>query len=772
MRNISTLNEWSGDSKALLCAYDDFMQESAYKQKSYLNFLSFLKKQKDGYCGFSAGKIGDIFALKWAYNDFAQDGAYKQKNYLNFLNFLKTKKDGYWALSAGEIGDIFEDLKTPMAAQQPILSKQEVPEAISDNHLPENDGQQEHIDIPAPAIIEKTLYQEVSVSEIGNVLEAQNAPASTPKLWILGKIRNAFNTRVAATLAFFSVISIMPSNINESKAESPDIYGIEVAPGNAKKIQQAAQSDLQSADAAETKQKLEDNVHTTPQERTTLQNYAVNYAFNHKVWSVDKKDGSPQEFMDATLIYTDLASTLAWLSTYAKPNLSPEQKVVYDIIFCLEQLWYNKASDGQSRDFDKACCTYTNDLVIAIMEFQKNEGIRIDAIVGPETFWHLNDAIGQDTKNNTLIITDITVNDQGNVVAYDTNVSVNNVIDTNQTVIIDTPQNVVEVIEVNATSPSDFQLTLEKYLIGREIGFVEEAMDYINEKRNNYEQLIIDITAIENSTNPDIDKKALMLSKLKEYGIENKIIILEKQINEHRVQQEFWPELDDLCKQKDELLRKSRLSGNQQNVFDYSPDSKDVDSKLAKKVLQKPKIMKLKNTVNDIITEKLMADTNVNNEIGTIFSTTFYDELQTLNDPQLIEKFTRTYDIIFIHEKKKKIPEMTDAEAKLFRATIKSAYDKSIIGQSQETIAILFMQLDQQLYWLKQFNYIEDFHSGIDAKYYDVTWTNLIKRWVLPEDLCMTFDEFSGLQPATIFALLNHNIDLNKDDRKTYNCKL
>lgn len=736
MRTISTLNAWSQDISTLLSAYEEFMQDDACQQKSYLNFLNFLKTQKWGYGNFSAGKIGDIFAIKWAHEEFMQDASYKQKNYLNFLNFLKTKKDGYGALSAGEIGDIFEDLGKNHSALKA-------------------EPAQEEINLPWISALPPS-----SKSEIHNILDGQEISKPISKPWILGRIRNAINTRVAATLAFFSVLSFAPINTNQSKAENPDIYGIDVTPGNAKRIQYAAQSDLKHANTIETKQKLENNVHTTPQERTFLQNYAIDYAFNHKTWYVDKRDGGPQVLMDATKVYNDLGSTLKNIPWYNGANLSPEKKVVYDIIFCLEQLGYHRDSHGRLRDFDWTCCVYTNDLVIAIMEFQKDQWIRIDAIAGPETFRHLNKQMEQGT-DNTLQVINIIIDDQGKTTAYDTNVSVNNVINTDQN---------TDGVDAITSTPSAFQLTLEKYLIGREVGFIDEAMAYINEKRNNYEQLIADITAIENSAYPTLDKKALMLSKLKEYGIENKLVILERKIGEYELQGKCWPELDELKKQRSELLKKATLNQPTQSVFDYSPDGENIDSKLAKKALQKPKMMKLKNAVNDIITEKITIDTNANYEIGNIFSTIFYDELQNMDDPDLISKFTETYDMIFVHGKKNKIPELTDNESKSFRQIIRIAYDKSIVGQSQETIAILFMDVDQRLYGLKKFNYIENFHSGIDANYYEITWSNLIKRWILPEDLVMTFDEFSSLEPATILALLNYNIDLNKDDRKKYNC--
>jgi DNA-binding transcriptional MerR regulator len=63
--------------------------------------------------------------LHGSYQEFAQDNQYKQKSYLNFLNFLKTKKQNYYGFSAGEIGDMFEEISTASAVADTKQSAQE-----------------------------------------------------------------------------------------------------------------------------------------------------------------------------------------------------------------------------------------------------------------------------------------------------------------------------------------------------------------------------------------------------------------------------------------------------------------------------------------------------------------------------------------------------------------------------------------------------------------------------------------------------------------------
>jgi len=55
--------EKRGDPEKLFQSYKEFLQDSDYKDKTYLNFLNYLKKEKnqeDNYYGFKAGEVGDL----------------------------------------------------------------------------------------------------------------------------------------------------------------------------------------------------------------------------------------------------------------------------------------------------------------------------------------------------------------------------------------------------------------------------------------------------------------------------------------------------------------------------------------------------------------------------------------------------------------------------------------------------------------------------------------------------------------------------------------
>jgi hypothetical protein len=82
----------------------------------------------------------------------------------------------------------------------------------------------------------------------------------------------------------------------------------------------------------------------------------------------------------------------------------------------------------------------------------------------------------------------------------------------------------------------NIQTILETYLVWDALGFVDATLLYIKNKKDNYQQLITDITSIEkNPWYSPLDKKALFFRTFEAYHIENRLLELEKLISEKKL---------------------------------------------------------------------------------------------------------------------------------------------------------------------------------------------------------------------------------------------
>ena len=180
--------------------------------------------------------------------------------------------------------------------------------------------------------------------------------------------------------------------------------------------------------------------------------------------------------MNATEVYNQLTIELAQNPNYIQPtNMLPQQKVAYDITFCLQQFGY-----GKDRTFDTKNYIYTNDLVIAIIDFQNSKHIRRDGIVGPETFRYFLQVLK--ANNEKIVVTTTNTNNTGNVAAKDTStIAIKQAIDSsavNKTVVQNTANDTINQAKSNVKATidnnvvlnkSEMQVTLEKYFTGREL---------------------------------------------------------------------------------------------------------------------------------------------------------------------------------------------------------------------------------------------------------------------------------------------------------------
>lgn len=422
--------------------------------------------------------------------------------------------------------------------------------------------------------------------------------------------------------SFGVTVGLAVALISPSIAKA-NIFDIPMVQGNGRAVQNAAENDLKKYTTdAEIDKRLQEKVTTTSNERALLQNFAVCYAFNNKQWYVDKKDGTPLELMNATKVYTALTAELSKNKNYIQlSGMLPQQKIAYDISFALQQLGYDKDAEGNTRNFDMQNHTYTNDLVISIIDFQNSEDIKKDGIVGPETLRHLlhslqksNSSIAAKTASidtqEPIVTKDISVVDTiiqqpitKDISAEDTVIE-QPLLHTTQDIKTDTIQqvktNVATTIDAVVLLKGEVQTTLEKYLVGRELWFIEPTITYINEHQDSAQSLIQGITAIDKSTDPIADKKAMLLSMLETYGIENELIVLENEIQLHQETKDSLI-LDSLINEKDKLIKK--MSGTivkEQNISSEkvisTTENNDLD-RLTKKTLPKKSFKKFRKAI-------------------------------------------------------------------------------------------------------------------------------------------------------------------------------
>ncbi|MFA7298364.1 MAG: hypothetical protein WC010_01840 [Candidatus Absconditabacterales bacterium] len=439
------------------------------------------------------------------------------------------------------------------------------------------------------------------------------------------------STGIATGLAFVLTASSVSYSVT-ADAKNPNIFDIPAVGGNGRTIQKAAAEDLKNyTTPVDVDKRLQAKVTTTSTERKAWQNLATAYAFNHKMGSIDKKDGSAQEFFDATMIYNQLHTAISNIPNYKQPSAAtPQQKVGYDVAFCLQQLGYDKDAEGNIRNLDTKDCIYTNDLIIAVMDFQNTKDIKRDGIVGPETFRHFM----QTLNSNHIITVDLNSNTtkQGKTIHTNTTKTVtknqtkngsptNNAQaqNNNKNTTSQTSENTTNTVQ-NTTNTADntilvdkdkAQMILEKYFTGRELGFIQPTISYINIQKN--QSILQEIVDADKNTDPLVDKKALVLCILEKYGIQNDIHVLDEQIQAYQGVKDSII-LKSLLIRKEDLQKKIELDALENEEVSISQDiivqTSAVDM-LVKKNLSKKLFNKFKKAITAIVGGEIDEKTNI-----------------------------------------------------------------------------------------------------------------------------------------------------------------